>query len=80
MCILLPVSHAVIRDNVLYHCDLGSSVTDPIQEDADLASSIYGSLLATQLADFAQDAHGLVGKVFEMWSCDARGRFRHGFV
>ena len=34
--------------------------THSVQENADLPTSINSGLLATQLPDFAEDAHGLV--------------------
>jgi hypothetical protein len=48
-----------------------------------LATSIDGCCLAAQLANFAEDADGLVGELFEVGSGDTGGCFRHdgeGFV
>lgn len=45
----------------------------------DLAPSVNGGLLAAQLADLAEDAHGGVGEVLEVRRCDAGGGFRHCF-
>ena len=51
--------------------------TYAVQEDADLAACIDSRLLAAQLADFAEDADGLVGELLEVGSGDARGCFGH---
>lgn len=52
-------------------------VTYAVQKDVDLAACIDGRLFAAQLADFAEDADGLVGKLLKVGSGDARGCFRH---
>jgi hypothetical protein len=51
--------------------------TYAVQEDADLAACVDSRLLAAQLADFAEDADGLVGELLEVGSSDARGCFGH---
>lgn len=52
-------------------------VTYAVQKDVDLAACVDGRLFAAQLADFAEDADGLVGKLLKVGSSDARGCFRH---
>ena len=59
-------------------CDQGVKVaTYAVQEDADLAACVDSRLFAAQLADFAEDADGLVGELLEVGSGDARGCFGH---
>lgn len=45
----------------------------PVQVQLDLTAGIDGCLLATQLHDFAQDAHCLVGELLEIWRADSWG-------
>jgi hypothetical protein len=47
----------------------------PIQMNINLASRVDGRLLASQLADFADDADGAVGELLEVLRIDARSRF-----
>jgi len=59
-------------------CDQGVKVaTYAVQEDADLAACVDSRLFAAQLADFAEDADGLVGELLEVGSGDAGGCFGH---
>lgn len=51
--------------------------TYAVQEDADLAACVDSRLFAAQLADFAEDADGLVGELLEVGSGDAGGCFGH---
>ena len=52
-------------------------VTYAVQKDVDLAACVDGRLFAAQLADFAEDADGLVGELLEVGSGDAGGCFGH---
>lgn len=52
-------------------------VTYAVQKDVDLAACVDGRLFAAQLADFAEDADGLVGELLKVGSGDARGCFKH---
>jgi hypothetical protein len=51
--------------------------TNPRQENTDLATSVDGSCLAAQLADFAEDTNGLVGELFEVGGGDTGSCFGH---